>query len=370
MPHVCPRCGINQGSRDLLTSHLQQEYICEVRRQTQSNDPEDGITQEVEDKLNERKSNIKIDTWPSLWRALFPCDDDHLSSDFVPPVELDEVRNEFDLTRDDLKNRVLLECKSVSELSEEAQVYVADHMEHACWDHIMSVLWTSRLHADYNSERHHKRRRSQKSNLIVQSSPGGGLLSPIIQRPILPKSMSVSSENECPLGPKVTSVSSTGSSLSSSWETAISNHSSAKLLSASSSSSLSTPGEQPPLSHQHRPCDRESAIESGSGEHLQMSFVHGDTPSAFHKENGACWDPGPDLTTECASSPLYQFPSYVDTVDIEAFAPQVSSDVILRYDEDYEGRNADGEIFLGDDTQFGLAIFQDFNDSGIAPSGR
>ncbi|KAB5582225.1 hypothetical protein GE09DRAFT_948216, partial [Coniochaeta sp. 2T2.1] len=92
LPYVCFRCGVNQETRDRLLAHVQQppERMCAVRREAQQTDPEDGITRDVEELLNERKSKAKIDTWPGLWRALFGPQDDILPSEFVPPVEWDE----------------------------------------------------------------------------------------------------------------------------------------------------------------------------------------------------------------------------------------------------------------------------------------
>ncbi|OIW22921.1 hypothetical protein CONLIGDRAFT_687005 [Coniochaeta ligniaria NRRL 30616] len=245
LPNVCFRCGVDQGSRDRLMTHLQlpPDRMCLVQNEAQSSDPEEGITQEVEELLNERKSTVRINTWPGLWRALFGSDDDVLPSDFVPPVEWDEVKHEFEGTRDILKNRVQLESMTIKELRPEAQAYVAAHMDHTCWDYINYVLSASQLQADYSSEKHHKRRRSRRLSAAVQSSSGHSLLPPVTQRLILPKPVQRSSDGGLPIGSDIADVGSNGSSLSSSWETANSNISSSNLRMTSSSTSLTTPGE-------------------------------------------------------------------------------------------------------------------------------
>ncbi|KAI1839793.1 hypothetical protein JX266_013999 [Neoarthrinium moseri] len=58
-------------------------------------DPEDGTTDEADMLLTERKSGLKVDSWETLWKVLFP-NDTHISSpEFVNPmvVEVFEVIN-------------------------------------------------------------------------------------------------------------------------------------------------------------------------------------------------------------------------------------------------------------------------------------
>lgn len=175
--------------------------------------------------LNERKSNTRVNTWRSLCRTLFAGDNHVLSSVFEPPVELDEVCREFDLTRDELRNRLRLESKSISELAPEAQDYVACQMERASRDYVQSVLTGSRLHADHGSGKYRGRRKSQKQG-TDQNQEQNGFLAPatVLPRQILPKPMSAPG--------------SVGQSLSSSWETDNSDLSSCQQPSGSSCSSL------------------------------------------------------------------------------------------------------------------------------------
>lgn len=349
LPHVCPRCRVNQETRDQLNSHLQlpSELLCPVQHESRSNDPEEGITPSVEDMLNARTSTARINTWPSLCQALFPEDADVLSSVFEPPVELDEVSHEFEGTRDELRNRIQLETKSISELSPAAQVYVADHMELASWDYIQNVLSASRLHADHNTERHHKRRRSQKSS--TASLQSHGLLSPVAPRQILPKTSSSA--------PGMAGFSSTGSSLSSSWETAISNQFSAQLHSVSSSSSLTIPLEQQVKTGQDE-CFHPSLLPGST----QMDgTVEGDVLDPAFGKGTVGWQEL-SFATEHEPPSAPSMSSYVQDFESEDFTQQEGFDNIV---VDEYSRDAHGDLYEGGDMSF---YPSNFDDAYRAPS--
>jgi hypothetical protein len=91
----CPRCKRNMGTKKTLQEHLtvDNDKICSFQETPSSQDPEDGISAKIEDILNGRRSNSKVDTWEILWQTLFPNDPRESIPDpvFVPPVELDEV---------------------------------------------------------------------------------------------------------------------------------------------------------------------------------------------------------------------------------------------------------------------------------------
>ncbi|KAK1828961.1 hypothetical protein QBC39DRAFT_374281 [Podospora conica] len=99
--HACPRCKTNLGSKSALDRHLAvtRAQICEVQSCASSQDPEDGISAKIEDVLNGRRANSKVDTWDILWRTLFPKDEDSdiPHPDFIPPIELEEVQSDFHL---------------------------------------------------------------------------------------------------------------------------------------------------------------------------------------------------------------------------------------------------------------------------------
>lgn len=54
------------------------DQICPLRdavsNQDTIDDPEDGITAEVENKLRDRKLKSGVNTWDALWATLFPED--------------------------------------------------------------------------------------------------------------------------------------------------------------------------------------------------------------------------------------------------------------------------------------------------------
>jgi hypothetical protein len=353
-------------------SHLQlpPEDICVVRHEAHDNDPEDGITQQVKELLNERKSSAKIDTWPSLWKALFGSDDEILAPEFEPPVELDEVRNEFEATLDELKNRVQLETKAIEELSPEAQVYVANHMEFACWDYINSVLSASRLRVDFSPEKqhHNKRRRSQRS--AANHSPSGHvLLSPIMQRQILPKPLHMIAEDGRPIASKVVSVSSTGSSLSSSWETAISNRSSSsKLQSTSSSTSLTTPGGEPLLpTSQHGLFISTSATGFPALDAYLVQNMPGNNAACGSDKGKAVGrDPRLDLADYDALT-MDQFPAYVDASEVEAFTLRDGLDGLFGYEGDFNECGGSGDIYDGVISAYDVRDATDSHDAPLDP---
>ncbi|KAK3314497.1 hypothetical protein B0H66DRAFT_535412 [Apodospora peruviana] len=112
---ACPRCKQDMTTKEGLDNHLAvpNDQICTSQESPASHNPEDGITGRIEDVLNGRKANTKVDTWEVLWTTLFP--EDHVRDipkpDFVPPVELDEVYVRFDspLFRQELKTRISAE---------------------------------------------------------------------------------------------------------------------------------------------------------------------------------------------------------------------------------------------------------------------
>lgn len=64
-------------SQQALQLHLSapKEEICAFKELPPSGDPEDGIDARVEDLLNGRRANTKVDSWEILWKTLFPDDD-------------------------------------------------------------------------------------------------------------------------------------------------------------------------------------------------------------------------------------------------------------------------------------------------------
>lgn len=64
------------GSQEALSAHLSvdKDQICNFNKEPSSADPEDGITLQMEEALNGRKADRKIDCWGGLWRHLFPHD--------------------------------------------------------------------------------------------------------------------------------------------------------------------------------------------------------------------------------------------------------------------------------------------------------
>ncbi|KAK3988963.1 hypothetical protein QBC44DRAFT_96244 [Cladorrhinum sp. PSN332] len=102
----CPRCKQTFESNEALTEHSTRpaEFMCSVQDERQNSNPEDGITNQIEDLLNGRKANSKVDRWDALWHVLFPDDPAEAipSPEFIPPTELDEVHRDFKMSYNSL----------------------------------------------------------------------------------------------------------------------------------------------------------------------------------------------------------------------------------------------------------------------------
>ncbi|KAI7786199.1 hypothetical protein LA080_004583 [Diaporthe eres] len=90
----CVRCKETFADQAALKHHLIQPEGCSLRTPTGNEDPEDGITEEVEQALKERRKVNNVGSWESLWELLFPQDpSDRIPDPYHdPPVELDEVQ--------------------------------------------------------------------------------------------------------------------------------------------------------------------------------------------------------------------------------------------------------------------------------------
>ncbi|KAK0736089.1 hypothetical protein B0T21DRAFT_383731 [Apiosordaria backusii] len=112
-PFMCPRCKEDMGSHVDLLAHsaVEIQCMCEVRDVPSSLDPEDGITPQVEEILNGRKANSKVDSWDTLWEVLFGTEQAIPDHNFVPPTELEEVHAEFrkPASCDELRRRLAAE---------------------------------------------------------------------------------------------------------------------------------------------------------------------------------------------------------------------------------------------------------------------
>jgi hypothetical protein len=65
-------------TKEALEKHLMvpSSLICEPVTSAPRDDAEDGVSEQVEMRLNTRTSNGKVDNWKDLWSTLFPDDGD------------------------------------------------------------------------------------------------------------------------------------------------------------------------------------------------------------------------------------------------------------------------------------------------------
>ncbi|KAK3382088.1 hypothetical protein B0T24DRAFT_600456 [Lasiosphaeria ovina] len=106
--YACPRCKNDMKTREAYKDHvsLPSKDMCRPVEEIPPDSLEDGITSKVEDLLNGRKINTKIDTWHVLWMTLFPGDSVVPSPDFVPPVESQEVFHDLEEGWDGLEEGI------------------------------------------------------------------------------------------------------------------------------------------------------------------------------------------------------------------------------------------------------------------------
>ncbi|KAK1761548.1 hypothetical protein QBC47DRAFT_31199 [Echria macrotheca] len=167
---ACPRCKLNFSTHEELQRHLAtpNEQICTFRDVQSSGDPEDGIDAKIEDLLNGRRTNTKVDSWEILWRTLFPHDEEEDIPDpvFVAPIELDEMQLEFqqDKCSDQLRKLISEEEVRAAKLGYD----VATHVEAIvaiCQEHIESSFEAFRKAKAEDTQAKERRRRARgKSN--------------------------------------------------------------------------------------------------------------------------------------------------------------------------------------------------------------
>ncbi|ROW13545.1 hypothetical protein VPNG_04490 [Cytospora leucostoma] len=84
---------------DMITG-VPADEICDVESASTYSSEENGITEEMDRVLADRK---KVRTWAQIWRLLFPQDTAVLDPDFQPAVEMVEMEQELDDSQAELK---------------------------------------------------------------------------------------------------------------------------------------------------------------------------------------------------------------------------------------------------------------------------
>jgi len=130
--HICQRCKEGFPIEILLTEHLKGQICHFVDLKPQEPmEPEDGITPEMDRLLSARNKSCQVMTWQSLWRLLFPQDENIPSpgkcdffwytfsyclrllgthhqfyAEFVPPDTLEDIRQSFHHHERDLEQQL------------------------------------------------------------------------------------------------------------------------------------------------------------------------------------------------------------------------------------------------------------------------
>ncbi|KAF6827479.1 ankyrin repeat protein [Colletotrichum plurivorum] len=98
---ACSRCHEKFGTLRDRDAHLRvsPDKICSIRDVVDNpviDDPEDGITTEIAERLRDRRAKVSVTNWAALWYALFPEDEEIKSDEFDPIIEADEVKKAFE----------------------------------------------------------------------------------------------------------------------------------------------------------------------------------------------------------------------------------------------------------------------------------
>ncbi|KAK0625846.1 hypothetical protein B0T14DRAFT_88226 [Immersiella caudata] len=175
-PFDCPRCKRNMGAKEALQEHLavSNDSICTFQETPLSQNPEDGINAKIEDLLNGRRANSKVDTWEILWQTLFPNSPQEAIPDptFVPPIELDEVHADFrsDNWRHELTRRISEEEMSAAGSDDDVQGHI-ERIVKICEAYIEEVFTVCREDKLDNLPCQTRRKRVQKGKGRGQKDP-------------------------------------------------------------------------------------------------------------------------------------------------------------------------------------------------------
>ncbi|KAF6800122.1 ankyrin repeat protein [Colletotrichum sojae] len=87
------------SKRGMIISEVSPDQICQTREAIDVpviEDPENGITPEIAEKLRDRRLKVSVTNWAALWQTLFPADEEVKSDEFEPIIEADEVKKAFE----------------------------------------------------------------------------------------------------------------------------------------------------------------------------------------------------------------------------------------------------------------------------------
>ncbi|KAK3935810.1 hypothetical protein QBC46DRAFT_357971 [Diplogelasinospora grovesii] len=118
-PFPCPRCREGFSFKEELDRHLRQPdgTMCRIVSDDTGTDPEDGITEPIITALESRSYKLKIDNWNSLWKVLFPADNERQIPDptFIPVMEIHDFVAQSKQFLDRLKDLLEIQYRHVLE---------------------------------------------------------------------------------------------------------------------------------------------------------------------------------------------------------------------------------------------------------------
>ncbi|KAK4184629.1 hypothetical protein QBC35DRAFT_391266, partial [Podospora australis] len=137
----CRRCRVHFTNDKELLNHLMlpKDQICEVTGDLADSDPEDGVSEELQNTLLTSSDQW---TWERLWALLFPEDIDIPNADFQPIMELAEVDQMFDACQDPLKAnlRATLRVLLPAEIEDDYCGFLAGQLELVFDTHRANVM--------------------------------------------------------------------------------------------------------------------------------------------------------------------------------------------------------------------------------------
>ncbi|KAK4169601.1 hypothetical protein QBC43DRAFT_308031 [Cladorrhinum sp. PSN259] len=172
----CQRCNEGFSTDDELRQHVRQPNPCQPVTETDSEpsrpDPEDGITQEMDDTLASRGPD-RVVTWHALWTLLFPTDTRVPKSGFIPPNPMEAALAALCARLPELQPRIELHMRTNLPNSTPSQISNLTHGSMQIYERFSrETLSSGPLRASSTSStRPARASRPNRGNIVTQHGP-------------------------------------------------------------------------------------------------------------------------------------------------------------------------------------------------------
>lgn len=178
------------------------EEMCHANPGPTSLGVEDGITEEMDRVLADRKAKRKVQSWDEIWRLIFPDDPVVPDAEFQSVVEMVEVEQGFEESQDELKADLheSLRMFLPQEMTSDVCFFIAGQVQLVFEQHRAKVTRKCRNNASggktdrplsvRSSKKGHRltmRFSAAKNQLALQETPAAAVSAPMSLREIAPK---------------------------------------------------------------------------------------------------------------------------------------------------------------------------------------